>query len=468
MILKYLQEAAAPAGAADRQSGTVIQMNTHKSSKLASLLDRNRTYIPGGISSANRIIDPPIAFVKGHGAHLWDIEGKRYVDYHAAFAPHFLGHNFAPVNEAVVAILKSGDSLFGAGPTILEGQLAELICRAIAPVEKLVLLNTGSEATSFAVRLSRAVTQRHHVIVMQGGYNGNHDELACNLFNTLDEIGPRVSPGEYPLRPLGAGTTVGDAHLVHVVNFNDLESVRYVCRRYPVAALITEPVLQNIGVVRPEPGYLEGLRELADEFGFLLIFDEVKTGFRHALGGFSSLSGVTPDLLVYGKAIANGFPLAAVGGKKEFLDFASHSDPSRRPFLAGTYNGHPVAMAAAIRTVEYLIEHERTLYPALEALGRRLHSGMIDIFAKYHIPACVARQGSAFSFYFMPRTPRDLHEIVEQHDFRKDVDLRRALIEEGVFFFPIATKQCSISAAHTDEDIDFTLEKLERVVSRLS
>jgi glutamate-1-semialdehyde 2,1-aminomutase len=443
-------------------------MQNHTTSALAALLEHNRTYIPSGISSANRIIEPPIAFVKGSGAHLWDIDGKRYIDYHAAFAPHFLGHNFAPVNEAAIAILRSGDSLFGAGPSILEGRLGELICRAIAAVDKVVLLNTGSEATSFAVRLARAVTQRQHVIVMQGGYNGNHDELACNVFNTVEEIGPRVSPGEYPLRPLGAGTPVADRCLVHAINFNDLESVRYVCRRQDVAALITEPVLQNIGVVKPKPGYLEGLRKLADEFGFLLIFDEIKTGFRHALGGYSALSGVTPDLLAYGKAIANGFPLAAVGGKREFMDFASHSDPNRRPFLAGTYNGHPVAVAAAISTLEYLIEHEKTLYSALEVLGARLQSGMLELFAKHHITACVVRQGSAFSFYFMPQAPRDLHEIIEKHNFIKDLALRRALIDEGVFFIPVATKQCSISAAHTSEDIDFTLEKLERVISRLS
>jgi glutamate-1-semialdehyde 2,1-aminomutase len=443
-------------------------MDTRTANRLTALIDHNRSYIPGGISSANRIIDPAIAFVRGAGAHLWDLEGRRYVDYHAAFAPYLLGHNFAPVNQAAADILQTGESLFGAGPSVLEGALAELICKTVAAVDKVVLLNTGSEATSFAVRLSRAITKRSHVIVMQGGYNGNHDELACNVFNSLEEIGPRVSPGEYPLRPLGAGTTLEDTHFVHAVNFNDLESVRYVCRRFPVAALITEPVLQNIGVVHPEPGYLAGLRKLADEFGFLLTFDEVKTGFRHALGGYSALSGVRPDLVVYGKAIANGFPLAVVGGKREFMDYASHPDPSRRPFLAGTYNGHPVAVAAAVRTIEYLVENEKTLYPRLEDLGRQMEAGMLDIFARHELPACVARQGSAFAFYFMQQAPRDLHDIIEKHDFQKDLALRRALIQEGVFFIPIATKQCSISAAHTREDIEFTLEKFEHAVAQIA
>lgn len=441
-------------------------MDTSNQQQLETIV-RNSAYIPGGISSANRLIDPAIAFVRGEGAQLWDRHGKRYLDYHGAFGPYFLGHNFAPVNQAAIDVLGTGDSLFGAGPSALEGRLAELVCKTVDAVDKVTLLNTGSEATSLAIRLARAITGRQHFIVMQGGYNGNHDELACNVFNSLEEIGPRVSPGEYPLRPLGAGTNIEGTRFVHAINFNDLESVRYVCRRYPVAALITEPILQNIGVVHPQDGYLAGLRKLADELGFVLVFDEVKTGFRHAIGGYSAISGVTPDLVVYGKAIANGFPLAMVGGKRSFMDHLNHSDPSRRPFVAGTYNGHPVPVAAAIKTVEYLIANEKTLYPRIEALGARMQKGMLDIFSRHHVAACVPRQGSAFSFYFTPDAPRDLHDIIERHDAKKDVALRRALIERGVFFIPIATKQCSISTAHTQEDVDFTLEQLEGAVAAL-
>jgi glutamate-1-semialdehyde 2,1-aminomutase len=430
-----------------------------------SVLEHNRRYIPGGISSVNRSIDPAITFVRGEGAYLWDSEGKRYIDYHAGFAPYFLGHNFKPINDAAAEALASGDSLFGAGPSIAEGRLAELICEHVPAAEKITFLNTGSEATSLAIRIARAVTGRSHVIVMQGGYNGNHDELALNVFNTAAEIGPRVSPGEYPLRPLGAGTTVTQTRFTHAVNYNDLESVRYACRRYPVAALITEPLLQNIGVVKPRPGYLEGLRALADEFGFLLVFDEVKTGFRHALGGYAELSGVKPDLVVYGKAVANGFPLAAVGGKRAHLDSIIDPDPARRPFVAGTYNGHPVAVAAAIETVRYLIANRDSLYPRMEAMGAEMEKGIMDIFGRRGITACVARQGSAFSFYLMEKPPADLHDIIEGHDFARDVALRRALIQRGVFFVPIATKQCSLSAAHGEADVRFTLEAFESAVA---
>ena len=432
-----------------------------------SVLEHNRRYIPGGISSVNRAIDPTIAFIKGEGAYLWDAAGKRYIDYHAGFGPYFLGHNFVPINDAAAVALKSGDSLFGAGPSKAEGQLAELICRNVPAVEKVTFLNTGSEATSLAIRIGRAVTQRSHIIVMQGGYNGNQDELACNVFNSLADIGPRVSPGEYLLRPLGAGTTIEQTHFVHAINYNDLESVRYICRRFPIAALITEPLLQNIGVVKPKPGYLEGLRDLADEFGFLLVFDEVKTGFRHALGGYSQICGVTPDLVVYGKAVANGFPLALVGGKTEYMDSIIDPDPTRRPFVAGTYNGHPVVVAAATETVRYLAANKHEIYPRMEAMGAAMEAGITSIFAKCGIAACVARQGSAFSFYMMSKPPRDLHDIIEGHDFVRDVALRRALIQRGVFFVPIATKQCSLSAAHSDADVQSTLEQFESAVKAI-
>jgi glutamate-1-semialdehyde 2,1-aminomutase len=440
-------------------------MTTIAPDRLASLLEYNSTYIPGGVSSINRIIDPPIAFVKGDGAYLWDIDGKRYIDYHAAFAPYFLGHNFAPVNEAVIEVLRGGESLYGAGPAVLEGRLAALLCNNIQAVDKVCLQNTGSEATSLAIRLARAITGRHHFIAVQGGYNGNHDELACNVFNTLADIGPRVSPGEYPLRPNGAGTTIDTNHFVHPVNFNDLDSVRYVCRRYPVAAMITEPVLQNIGVVRPQDGYLAGLRQLADEYGFLLIFDEVKTGFRQSLGGYSALSGVTPDLVTYGKAIANGFPIAIVGGKAEYMDYVVHKDPAKRPFVAGTYNGHPVAVTAAIKTIEYLLANGARVYGHVEALGAQMEQGLRAIFDKHGVVASIARQGSAFSYYLMKTNPVDFHDIMEHHDFERDVQLRRALIDLGIFFVPIATKQCSISAAHTADDVRLTLQAFERAVS---
>jgi len=435
--------------------------------KSAKILADNRAYIAGGVTSINRATQPEIVFVRGQGAYLWDADGNRYLDFHAAFAPQFLGHNDPAVTEAVQQVLRGGASLFGSGTTILEGKLAELICRHVPVVESVQMLNTGSEATYQAIRLARAATGRDHLIVMQGGYNGWHNDVACNLMTPLKELGPRVSPGEYPYRPISSGIPVEHQKLVHPINFNDRDSVQYVCEKYPVGALITEPVLHNIGVIKPKPGYLGGLRQLADRYGFVLIFDEVKTGFRHALGGYAAISGVTPDLVVYAKAIANGFPMAVVGGKKKLMDWFVHPDLSKRALLAGTYSAHPVAVAATIATIERLVQNGGEVYRHVESLGERLQKGLEAIFRKLSLNAVVARQGSAFCIYFMDHCPEDWHDLAAHHDFDFDNRMRRELIDRGIYFFPVATKQCSISCAHTLDDIETTLSEMEAVLTSL-
>ncbi len=433
--------------------------------KSAEILQRNRQYIPGGVVSVNRATQPEIVFVQARGAYLWDADGNRYIDYHAGFAPHFLGHNDPYVTDAVIRGLESDASLYGSGTTVQEGQLAELICSNVPAAESVQLLNTGSEATYQAIRLARAVTGNDHVIVMQGGYNGWHNDVSCNLMTPLEQLGPRRSPGEYPYHSISAGVPLDHQKLVHSINFNDLASVEYVCERYAVAALITEPILQNIGIVGPEPGYLEGLRRLADEYKFLLIFDEVKTGFRHALGGCSSLFGVRPDLIVFGKAIANGYPMAVLGGKKEYMDRFVDPDPKRRVLLAGTYNSHPVPTIAAIATIERLMMNCGEVYRHVEQLGARMQKGLEDITRRLDIEAVVSRQGSAFCLYFMDRCPKDWHDVAEHHRFDIDNQLRRILIDKGIYPFPLATKQWSISAAHTADDINYTLEQIDSCLS---
>jgi glutamate-1-semialdehyde 2,1-aminomutase len=436
--------------------------------KSSEILKHNQKFIPGGVVSVNRAVQPEIVFVKGQGAYIWDADGNRYIDYHAAFAPHFLGHNDPYVTEAVISVLRKGASLYGSGTTELEGRLAELICRHIPAVESVQFLNTGSEATYQAIRLARAVTGRDHIIVMQGGYNGWHNDVSCNLMTPLKAIGPRVSPGEYPYIPISAGIPHEHQKLVHPINFNDLESIEYVCKKYSTAALITEPILQNIGIVKPEAGYLTGLRRLADRCGFVLIFDEVKTGFRHGLGGFAKLAGVTPDLVVFGKAMANGYPIAAIGGRKELMDWFVHPDPSKRVLLAGTYNAHPVPTAAAIATLERLLMNDGEVYRHVEGLGQKTQEGLEKIFRTLNVEAVVARQGSAFCIYFMDHCPKDWHDLAAHHDFSVDENLRRKLIEVGIYFFPVAGKQCSISFAHTTADIDLTLEQIRDQLSERS
>lgn len=430
--------------------------------KSAAILAHNRRYITGGVVSLNRVTKPEIVFSRATGAYLWDAEGNRYIDYHAAFAAHFLGHNDEHVNAAVRKSLDDSHSLYGSGGTEMEGRLAELICTHVPFIDAIQILNTGSEATYQAIRLARAATARDHIIVMQGGYNGWHNDVACNLMTPAAATGPRVSPGEYPFCPISAGIPEAHQRLVHPVNFNDLASVEWVCRKYAVAALIVEPILQNIGIVKPQAGYLEGLRALADRYGFVLVFDEVKTGFRHALGGYAAISGVHPDLAVYGKALANGYPIAVLGGKRELMDYFIAEEPSKRVLLAGTYNAHPVPTAAAIATIERLTADNGAVYRHVEKLGGRIEAGIREIAGRLGVPVTVVRQGSAFCAYWTDHAPVDWHDLAAHHDFILDEQTRQEAIRRGVYIFPVATKQCSISAAHTSDDIDFTLTVLRR------
>jgi len=274
-------------------------MNHLKSERL---LAENSKVIPGGLASLNRKAEPVIAFARAKGSRLWDIEGNEYIDYHAGFAPYILGHNDDDLNAAVTSALHNNLSNYGSGPTREEGELARLFLQAVRHAEKVQFFNTGSEATAQAIRVARAWTGRSHIIKMQGGYNGHHNAVATNLMSSREQLGgKRVVGDEYPHVPITAGIPLEEQALTRIVPFNDLEAVEHVAKKYAIAALITEPVLQNVGVVKPQPGYLKGLRELADRYGFLLIFDEVKTGFRASLGGYQAIAGVTARRIAVSK-----------------------------------------------------------------------------------------------------------------------------------------------------------------------
>jgi len=342
-----------------------------------------------------------------------------------------------------------------------------LFCNCVPSVDKIQVTTTGSEATYHAIRIARTVTKRDHIIIIQGGYNGWHNDVAANVISSINDVGNRVSPGEYPFDSLSAGIPELHKSLVHIINFNDPESVLYVLKRYPVACIILEPVLQNIGIVKPEDGYLEWLRKTADENNFLLIFDEVKTGFRHALGGYQSICNVTPDLSTFGKAIANGYPMGVIGGKKIYMDYFIHPEKEYRTLIAGTYNAHPLTTIAAIATLQKLSSPEFRVYEHVNKLGEILENGLRAIFAQFNSPTYIARQGSAFCVYFMDHPPRDFHDIAEHNNFVLDKTYRIKLIEKGIFNFPMPIKQGSISFAHSINDIEETLEKTKEVVKNL-
>jgi glutamate-1-semialdehyde 2,1-aminomutase len=435
--------------------------------KSAEILQSNEKWIPGGVVSLNRKTEPNICFIKGKGSHVVDADGNEYIDYQAGFAASFFGHNDEDINEAVRNTLSESQVLMGAGPTLLEGAFSKLFCESVPGAESIQITTTGSEATYHAIRIARAVTKRNHIIVMQGGYNGWHNDVACNVISKLEDVGPYVSPGEYPFDSLSAGVPAAHSELVHVVNYNDLDSIAYVLQKYKVACVLLEPVLQNIGIVKPQSGYLEGLRELTEKNGCLLIFDEVKTGFRHALGGYQSICGVTPDLSTFGKAVANGYPLGVIAGKKKYMDYFVHREKENRVLIAGTYNAFPLTTAAAIATLEKLKSPVHKVYEHVEKLGAALERGYQELFSKLDRPVYIARQGSAFCVYFMDHEPVNFHDILLNHDFDFDSRYRKALIEHGIYHFPAPIKQGSISFAHTMEDITKTLEVTAQVLKQI-
>jgi len=434
----------------------------------ADLLQRNQQVIPGGLASINRKADPCIAFARAQGSRMWDVDGNEYIDYHAGFAPYILGHNDPHQNKAVIDAMTQLRSNYGSGPTADEGELARLFLSCVPSADRVQFLNTGSEATAQAIRVARAWTGNDHVLRMQGSYNGNHNMVASNVMSTKDQLGGRQIIGdEYPLAPLTAGIPGAERALMHSVEFNDLEAVETVARRCKLAALITEPVLQNVGIIKPRPGYLEGLRRLADQYGFLLILDEVKTGFRTAPGPYHAIQGIDPDLSTYGKAIANGFPIAALAGKAKFMDLVTSTDPHKRVLIAGTYNCHPIPVAAAIACLRKLTDPALNVYRKLEGLSDRLEQGIERLMSDHRITATFVRQGSAHCTYFMPVAPTNWWETLSGHDFAFDVRYRHALIERGIYQFPVAAKQGSISFAHSESDIDETLEATGSALNQL-
>ncbi|HYG20197.1 MAG TPA: aminotransferase class III-fold pyridoxal phosphate-dependent enzyme [Ohtaekwangia sp.] len=430
-----------------------------------SIIARSAKYLAGGVVSLNRKVNPNIVFDRAAGSRLYDAEGNVYIDYHAAFAPFLLGHNFEPVNRAAMEAIAQGWSLMGSGTTLWESQLAELLCAAVPSLERVQITNTGSEATAHAIRLSRAYTAREDIIVTLGGYNGWHNEVARSVMPSLQDIGPRVSPGEYAFHSMSAGIPENTRRRVHVVNFNDLESVEYVMKRYPVACVLTEPVLQNVGIIKPVAGYLEGLVKLCDAYGAVCIFDEVKTGFRAGLGGYQGVCGVTPHLSVFGKAVANGYPLGVIGGKNEIMQLFDAADPAKRVLIAGTYNAHPVNTAAAIATVKFL--NDAAVYQKIENTCKHLYDGLNQLFQEKGRPFVLSANASAFCLYFCEKKPDDLHDILLHHDFAFDIAYRRELIKRGVYHIPLACKQGSVSYAHTAEDIDRTLEITREALSAI-
>jgi glutamate-1-semialdehyde 2,1-aminomutase len=415
-----------------------------------------REYMPGGVNSSTRFLDPPIVWKHAYGSRMVDVDGREYIDYHAAFGPTILGHNHRAVNSRVIEAISAVD-MVGVGVTELEVQLAEKLCRHIPSAEKVLLCVTGSEATYNAVRLARAVTGRKKLIKFQGCYHGWHDYLCMNVISPPEKLGQR--------HLLSSGTLEEAAAQTIVVDYNSLEQVEEALRqnRDSVAAVILEPIPHNIGCVLPEPGFLEGLRELCSGSGALLIFDEVITGFRHSLGGYQRICGVTPDLTTLAKSMANGYPCAALCGKREYMDRfqTNHGDV----FFAGTYNGHPTGVAAALATIDEL--ENGTVHESLFRNGEYVASELSGILERAGLRAHVAQYGSVFVPYFMEPPVHSYTDLL-RNDTDRDLRFRREMMNRGVFMLPLAMKRNHLSAAHTMDDIGTTLQHAEDVLKSLA
>ncbi len=419
------------------------------------LAARAAAVIPGGVNSGQRRVPglEDLVVTATRGATFTDAEGRTYTDYHAAFGPPLLGHNDPDVDAAVAATARSV-GLMGVGVTPVEIELAERLCELVPSVERVLLTETGSEATFHAIRVARAATGRRYVIKFQGCYHGWHDAVAMNVISLPENVGRHD--------PLSKGVLPEVTEATIVCRFNDADDVERALTDHDVAAIILEPIPHNIGAVLPAEGFLERLRELATKHGTVLIFDEVITGFRHALGGYQSIAGVTPDLTTLGKAMGNGWPISALGGSAELMDMFS-TTPGRPAFFAGTFNGHPPTAAAALATIEKL--QREPVHEHVFRLGERTRAGLAALYARLGVTAVVSGYGSVFLTYFLDGPVRSYDDLLAN-----DVDLfvgyRRELMKERIFELPLNLKRSHFSYAHTDADVDRLLEATEVAVTR--
>jgi len=424
-------------------------------SKSQAIFAEALKYIPGGVSSTNRVTEPNLVFTKSQGAYIYDAEGRRYIDYHAGFGPPILGHAHPEVNRRVAETLSQMD-LVGIGVSEIEIKLAQKIVQHIPSADKVMFSNSGSEATYYALRVARAATGRQKIVKFQGCYHGWHDAVLMNIITPADKVGQK--------HPISAGMSTGVVDNTIVLPFNDVEEATQTIEEQgdQIAAVIMEMIPHNIGCVLPRPEFLQTLRKLTQEHRIVLIFDEVITGFRHGLGGYQKVAGVTPDLTTLGKAFANGYPLAALCGNEELM---AHCAPEGDVFFAGTYNGHPVGVAAALATIEILERPES--YEHMFNLGDQMRAGLQEIANRHGIEATVAGFGSVFLTYFMSG-PINNYDDLLRNDVDKFVTYRRKLIERGIYKLPVNLKRNHISLSHTQADIDQTLEAADAVMKELA
>lgn len=427
----------------------------NKKERSVQLYDRACALMPGGVNSPVRayraVGGDPLFIARGEGSHIFDADGNSYIDYVCSWGPLILGHAHPAVVAAITGAVGKGTS-FGA-PTEGEIELAEMIVRSVPSVEKVRLVNSGTEATMSAIRLARSYTGRKRIIKFAGCYHGHADSFLVQAGSGALTMGVPSSPG-VPEEITG---------LTAVLPYNDLSAVEEAFDKWgqEIAGVIVEPVAANMGVVPPRPGFLSGLRKLTAERGSLLIFDEVITGFRLSLGGAQEYYGITPDLTCFGKIIGGGLPVGAYGGRGEIMDLVAPSGPV---YQAGTLSGNPLAVQAGLATLKEL--NRPGIYQELERKGAELAKALERSAGEAGVKLQVNRVGSLLSLFFTDKTVDSLDSALssEQDVFRQ---FFIAMQEEGIYLAPSQFEAWFISTAHTEQDLKETAAAFARSLSRI-